>query len=213
LARDEIPEFSYAARRGQPVLDPAMRRMAFLAGGISLVVIVVALAWSGMKPGIGFGPPPVILAPAGPLRVAPDDPGGLTVPEADEQIMSGDDGGGVAQLAPQAAAPAIAQLSAAAGLQQAAPFAPAAAAAAEQGDVQVQLAAAADEAGAMRVWAGLAAKMPAAFGDRQPEILPDVVNGNSVWRLRLGGFADVDAAKAFCAKLVAKGAVCTVPSP
>jgi hypothetical protein len=31
----------------------------------------------------------VIAAPPGPLRVQPADPGGLTVPEADEQIMSG----------------------------------------------------------------------------------------------------------------------------
>ena len=55
---------------------------------LSLLVIAVALLWSGVR-GTGFGPPPVITAPPGPLRVAPANPGGLTVPEANVPIMSG----------------------------------------------------------------------------------------------------------------------------
>jgi hypothetical protein len=213
---EKLPEFSYAARRGRPAVDPALRRIAFGAGGVSVLVIIIALVWSGEKPGIGFGPPPVILAPAEPLRVAPANPGGLTVPEANEQIMSGDNSGPPPQLAPAAPAPDLAQLSQAAGLTAPAPAAPppapapVAPAPVPAGDVGVQLASASDEATAAQVWAGLAQKMPDLLGSRQPEIIPTVINGNSVWQLRLSGFADAAAAQAFCAAVSAKGASCTV---
>jgi cell division septation protein DedD len=221
LRKQEMPEFSYAARRGRPVVDPAIRRMAFGAGGVSLLVIAVALVWGGMKPGIGFGPPPVIAAPPGPLRVQPADPGGLTVPEADEQIMSGA-ASAPPQLGDDGTAPALTQLNADA--EQAAPRpAPAAARApalaavpgvtVPAGNVQVQLAAAPDEADVENVWSLVSQGAQDVLGGRQPEIVPAVENGNSVWLLRLGGFADQDAARAFCAALAAKGAACSVAGP
>jgi hypothetical protein len=101
----EVPEFSYRTRRQTAAFDPTMRRIALGAGGIATLVIIVALVWSGMKPGLGFGPPPVITAPPGPLRVVPANPGGLNVPEADEQIMSGASSNAPAQLAPDGTAP------------------------------------------------------------------------------------------------------------
>ncbi len=211
---DKLPEFSYAARRGRPAVDPALRRIAFGAGGVSVLVIIVALVWSGEKPSMGFGAPPLILAPAAPLRVAPANPGGLTVPGADQQIMSGDDSAQPPQLAPAAPAPDLAQLSQAAGLTAPAPPAPAPVPAAPApvttGDVGVQLASASDESAAAQIWAGLAKTMPDVLGSRQPEIIPTVINGNSVWRLRLGGFADAASAQAFCATVTARGASCTV---
>lgn len=103
----DVPEFSYRTRRQTAAFDPTMRRIALGAGGLATLVIVVALVWSGMKPELGFGPPPVITAPPGPLRVVPANPGGLNVPEADEQIMSGDSSNAPAQLAPDSTAPDI----------------------------------------------------------------------------------------------------------
>ncbi|MDD2705528.1 MAG: SPOR domain-containing protein [Acidocella sp.] len=219
--------------RGQR-LDPAIRRMALGAGGLSLLVIVVALGWSGIHAG-GFGPPPVITAPTTALRVVPADPGGLEVPGANVPIMSGQTSSGAPQLAPAAAAPALALLNQAAGVNQPAPApvpapatapgpvpaaTPAAAVAASaaapppakvsSGPIGVQLAATADEAGAQAVWAQLKKKFPDLLSGKSPDIIPAVVNGHSVWRLRLSGLGDADAAKAFCAKLTANGAACMV---
>ncbi len=220
MAAQDDEEFVYHAHRPNQPMDPAIRRMAFGAGGVSVLVIAVALLWSGVH-GTGFGPPPVITPPAGPIRVAPADPGGLTVPEADEQIMSGDNSGPAPQLAPAAPAPEIAQLDQAAGVPVAvqAPAPPAApapaagatpAASAQNGPAQVQLAATPDAPGAQSEWNRLKAKMPDLLGGRSPEIVPAVVDGQSIWRLRLGGFASQAAAQAFCAEIVAKGAACTV---
>jgi hypothetical protein len=74
----------------------------------------------------------------------------------------------------------------------------------------VQLAATPDEGSAEAVWAGLQKKAPDLLAAKNAIILPAVINGQSVWRVRLGGFASTDAAQAFCAQLVAKGAACTV---
>jgi hypothetical protein len=206
----EDDSFVYRTRRPEQKIDPAVRRMVLGAGGLSLLVIVVALLWSGAR-GIGFGPPPVILPPAGPLRVAPVDPGGLTVPEADVQIMSGDSETLPAALAPAPAAPALSQLNQAAGVTAPAPAAPAPPPApVASGPAEVQLAAAADEPGALADWNHLKGEIPALLGSKNPEILPAVVNGQSQWLLRLSGFPDPAAAAAFCASAVAKGVPCTV---
>jgi hypothetical protein len=198
---DQIPEYSYATRRGRTPVDPAMRRMALGAGGVSILVVLVALAWSGEKPGIG-----------------------LTVPEANEQIMSGA-GAAPPQLGSDGPAPAIAQLTQAAGLTPVAPPAPEGATpptppvaplpatlVAPAPQFAVELAAAPNEADVENVWSLLLRGLPDLIGNRQPDILPVVVNGNSLWHLRLGGFASEAAARAFCAQLIAKGAACTVPS-
>ena len=220
--------------------------MAMAAGGVSMLVIVVALGWSGIRTG-GFGPPPVINPPDAPLRVAPQSPGGLVVPGADVPIMSGQPAPQDApQLAPAGQAPAVAELDQAAGLNQPPPApptpapassaqpdaaqpaaaqsapAPAAAAPAPQSSAatpsaaapgapaDVQLAATPDEAGAASTWAALQKKCPDLLGDKKPMIIPAVVKGQSVWRLRVSGFPNTDAAKSFCAQLTAKGAQCAV---
>jgi SPOR domain len=216
-------DFLYQSRRPGQGMDPAFRRMVLGAGGVSVVVIAVALLWSGVR-GTGFGPPPVISPPPGPIRVVPQNPGGLVVPEANVPILSGDNSVAPAQLAPPPATPDITQLDQAAGLVASAPAsAPAPAAtppqlpapvqatvAQESGPVSVQLAAVADAAGAATVWKALQAKMPGLLAGKQPEIVPAVVKGRSVWRLRLGGFASADAAKAFCAQVTAEGTSCMV---
>ncbi len=234
--RGEIPEFSYQRRRQRPVVDPALRRIAMGAACLAAVIIGVALGWSGVKPHLGFGPPPEIFPPATPLRVAPADPGGLSVPEAEQDIMSGARPAAPAQLAPVAPAPDFAQFQAATGGPPltAAPALPDPGAApgddagAAPGDapaangvpggprvmlngpIQVQLAAAADIDGVHKAWAQLQARMPGLLTGRTPQFLPAVVNGQNIYRLRVGGFADRMSADAFCAALVAKGAACVV---
>ncbi len=214
----DIPEFSYRTRRQTPAFDPAMRRIALGAGGIATLVILVALVWSGMKPGLGFGPPPVITAPPGPLRVVPANPGGITVPEADEQIMSGDSSNAPAQLAPDGSTPDLSAFQppppappapAVAPASTAAP-APATAAAPVNSNILVQLAADVDPQGPKSSWQALNAKMPRLFAGHSPVYSHAKVAGVEFWRLRTGGFTDIAAARQFCAAVKAEGAACTV---
>lgn len=221
----ELPEYSYARRRGGPVLDPALRRIALGAGAVSVLVIVVALLWSGLRPGLGFGgAPPLIAAPGTPLRIAPAQPGGLQVPGANEQIMSGAADQGAPQLAPAGPQADLGALQQDANVgatkppppaptpPAAPPPAPAAppAALAATGSVEVQLAATGTEAAAHRLWATLAQQQPKLLAGHSPLFIPVTVNGKSVWRLRLPGFADQASAAAFCAGLGAQGVACTV---
>ncbi len=222
----DIPEFSYRTRRQTAAFDPAMRRIALGAGGIATLVIVVALVWSGMKPGMGFGPPPVITAPPGPLRVVPANPGGITVPEADEQIMSGDSSTAPAQLAPDGTSPDLSAFQppppppappAAAAAAPASPApasavapAPAAPAAPVDSSILVQLAADVDPQGPKSDWRALNAKMPQVFAGHTPIYSHANVAGVEFWRLRTGGFTDINAARQFCAAVKAEGAACTV---
>jgi len=243
--RDPDDDFLYQPHRARGErFDPALRRMVLAAGGASMLVIVVALGWSGFRTG-GFGPPPVVNPPDTPLRVAPQSPGGLVVPGADVPIMSGQPAAqGAPQLAPSGQAPAVAELDKAAGLNQPPPAPPAAvrAAAAQPAAAQpapaqaasapqasaaspsaaspgvakpdvptdVQLAATPDEPSAASTWSSLQKKYPDLLADKKPVIIPAVVNGQSVWRLRISGFPSAEAAKSFCDQLTAKGAQCAV---
>jgi SPOR domain len=170
------------------------------------------------------------------LRVAPASPGGLVVPGADVPIMSGQaDSTAAPQLAPQGQVPDVAQLDQAAGLNQppppppvtAAPAAPAGATVAsavpapagpagvvpagpQKFSGQVQLAATVDEGGAEAAWTAAQKKAPDVLVGKNPIILPAVINGQSVWRVRLSGFSSSADALAFCAQLTAKGTACTV---
>jgi len=221
----EIPEFSYSRRRRKQAFDPLMRQIALSAGGVATLVILVALVWGGMKPGIGFGPPPVIQAPPGPLRVAPANPGGLVVPGADQQIMSGQSGATPDALAPATPAPDISAFQpppppppAPAAPPSAAvtpPVPPAVSALvpvppAADSKIQVQLAAAVDPAGAKTAWTRLNSKMPGLLSGRTPLYSHAFVAGVEFWRLRLSGFADIAAARQFCDAVKGQGEPCTV---
>lgn len=130
-------------------------------------------------------PPPAAAAPAAPSAAVP---------------------AGAAAAAPAATAPAAAPATAApVPAAAAAPAMPA-----KPHPALVQLAATPDEGSAEAVWAGLQKKAPDLLAGKNAIILPAVISGQSVWRVRLGGFASTDAAQAFCAQLVAKGAACTV---
>ena len=250
---DSDDDFLYRPHRAKGQrFDPAIKRMAIVAGGVSVVVIIVAWIWSGIHP-YTFGPPPEIMPPTTPLRIIPADPGGLEVPEANVPIMSGESlSDADAHLASPGVAPDITALDQAAGLtppptaaagqtqvasssapsddaddaddkivdapqsitpalsQAPRPGSTATSAAQAEGLTSVQLAETGSEEEILGVWSKLQQKFPGMMSGRQPELLPSIVNGQSVWRLRLGGFETAGAAQTFCNTLVAQGASCAV---
>ena len=78
---------SWRPQRREAWIDPQIRRMALIAGG---AVVVVALGVGGYSM-LAHRPHgvPVIEADSRPLRVKPDNPGGMQVVGAEEQIMGG----------------------------------------------------------------------------------------------------------------------------
>jgi hypothetical protein len=126
--RQGMQSESWRPQRRDSSFDPQITRMAVLAGG---VVGVLALGY-GAYSLIGHGPRtvPVIEADSRPVRVKPDNPGGMQVAGAEEQIMGGAGSGQADAMAPSPEIPEPqvlrAQIQAA---RQPAPAAPAAQAA------------------------------------------------------------------------------------
>ena len=80
-----------AGHRFRRPSDPGMRRLAVIAGGIGGALLVIVGAWSlGGRHSAGV---PMVEAPGGPLRVKPENRGGMQVAGADDPILSGDGGG------------------------------------------------------------------------------------------------------------------------
>ena len=208
----------------QPGMDPDMRRMAIVAGGIgaavALVIGAVSLSHRGHH-GV-----PVIEAAAGPVRVKPLNPGGMQVAGAEDAA------GGVEALAPAAEKPALHALhartrqAAAHTTQVAEPHTPItpAPAMAQVAPVQravateapvvrgttIQLAAFETQQAAEQDWGKLAEKIPGLFNGHAPEVERAQVAGHTVYRLRTGGFANIAAATEFCGRVRAKGGDCTI---
>ena len=89
---------SWRPQRRDALFDPQIKRMAVVAGG---VVLVLGLGYGGYSL-IGRGPRavPVIEADSRPVRVRPDNPGGMQVAGAEEQIMGGTASGQADMMAP-----------------------------------------------------------------------------------------------------------------
>jgi cell division protein FtsN len=104
----DIPPYASPRLRGARGFGPETKRTAIIAGGLGIGIIALALLWSGIH--TGLGPPPIIKAPPGPMRTVPTNPGGLQVPGANEQIMSGRVSSGPPELAPAAQAPDFSKL-------------------------------------------------------------------------------------------------------
>ena len=205
-----------------------------LAGGGAAALLVVGIASWGLTG--GEAPvPPVIEADPRPLRVKPENAGGLQVAGTEEQAVS-PAGNRRYGLAPAAEAPAPLALRAQLGagrpaseLSEPAPVAaaptpqvvtasPAAAVAPAPrpapppSGAAVQLAAVASEDVAKQEWQRLSKRMPDLLGDRAPVIQRLERDGRIIWRLRTGGFADTAEATSFCVRLRAKGLACTIGS-
>ena len=74
----------------------------------------------------------------------------------------------------------------------------------------VQLAALGSEDAAKAEWDRLAKRMPDLMGGRKPAVSRIEHDGRTLWRLRTGGFTDTAQATAFCERVRAKGAGCSV---
>ena len=74
----------------------------------------------------------------------------------------------------------------------------------------VQLTAVNSEDAAKSEWQRLSKRLPDLLGQRKPAFSKTEHDGKAMWRVRTGGFADVAQATAFCDKVRAKGAGCSV---
>jgi hypothetical protein len=215
-------------------MDPATRRLALIAGSLGAVLLAVVGAWTLM--GHRNTTVPVVQADTRPMRVKPDNPGGMQVAGADEDILSGGNQGGDGKLAPAPEAPAPQALRSpppappvaaapapAATVVPAVPSAPAKPAVAKPATVPekrpavtaangtlVQLAAVRSEDAAKSEWQRLSKRLPDLFGQRRPAFSKTEHDGHTLWRIRTGGFSDTAQASTFCEKVRAKGVGCSV---
>jgi SPOR domain len=79
-------------------MDPSTQRLALIAGGLGGVLLLVVGGWSMV--GHRSTTVPVIQADTRPIRVKPENPGGMQVAGANEDIMSGDPDTNSGKLAP-----------------------------------------------------------------------------------------------------------------
>jgi hypothetical protein len=144
-------------------------------------------------------------APVAPVTAAPlPAPAGATSAPAAPATPA------PASLAP--AAPAAAAPPAPRPATVAPPPAVARAPAPGTGKTLVQLGALTSGEGALQEWERLSKRFPDLLGNRHPNVTKTEHGGKTYWRLRTGGFSDSAQAAAFCERLRAKGAACTVAS-
>lgn len=212
-------------------MDPDMRRMALFAGGIAVVlaVLIGASALTGRR----STEVPVISAETRPIRVRPENPGGLKIDAAqNDAFTSGSDTSGAKLVAPAetpdmkawgsgrpsspaAVSPPPAKPAVTATTPPTLVAKPPAAVATGKatpaaGKLVVQLAAVGTEQAARNEWQLLAKKMPDLLNGHEPSYSHIDRDGRTFWRLRTSGFADVAQARNFCEHVKAKGASCSV---
>ncbi len=93
-----IPSPTYRIPRRSRGMDPATRRLALIAGGLGATLLLVIGGWTAL--GHRSGAVPVVQADSRPIRVKPDNPGGMQVAGANEDILSGDPDTNSGKLAP-----------------------------------------------------------------------------------------------------------------
>lgn len=244
----EVPVPSYRMRPAEQ--GPNWRLIAIGGGLVALAAAAAAIAW-GLSPVWAPRSVPLIEPDPRPIKIRPDDPGGLRVPNQDELIFERNRGAPLppsgARLAPEPEAPALDALRAqvtqadprpapeaaphpapqAAAPARPAPApqpapatapqttaAPAAAVALRpvpSGRVRVQLGALTSEEAARAEWERLARRHADLLGEFRPDIQRFEREGQPpLFRLRTGGFRDIDSARAFCERLRERRVPCIV---
>lgn len=100
-----IPSPTYRVPRRSRGMDPATKRLAIIAGAFAGVLVLVVGGWSVL--GHRSGTVPVVQADSRPIRVKPENPGGMQIAGAADGILSGDSGNDdTGKLAPPPEAPA-----------------------------------------------------------------------------------------------------------
>jgi hypothetical protein len=84
--------------RGRPGMDPDTRRLVMFAGGLGAVL--VALIGASAVIGHRGNEVPVVAADARPIRVKPDNPGGMKIDGAENDVFSGGSDTADSKLAP-----------------------------------------------------------------------------------------------------------------
>lgn len=209
---------SYRARRNG--LDAGTKRLMLAASALGVLLLGGMGVWalSGHRSAAGV---PRIEADSRPLRIKPENPGGM---EAIGLIDAAGPDAAAGSLAPVAEKPdpqaLVAQRTAPPGAPMLAPAvitpttAPAvvtpAVVPAATGKVMVQLGSVDSEKGAAAEWQRLSRKMPEVLGERQMVAQRAELNGKAVWRVRTGGFSDVADATQFCKRVRAKNLGCSL---
>src|ERR1700722_6212801 len=98
-----IPRPTYRIPRHSHRMDPATRRLALIAGGLGGALLAIISSWSVM--GRQSTTVPVIQADSRPIRVKPENPGGMQIAGSSEEMSGGGDTNG-GKLAPPTEAPA-----------------------------------------------------------------------------------------------------------
>lgn len=99
-----IPAPIYRVPRRTHGLDPGTKRLATIACVLGGALVAVVAAWSMI--GHRNGVVPVVQADSRPIRVKPDNPGGMQVAGANDDILSGGTGTDGGKLAPPPEVPA-----------------------------------------------------------------------------------------------------------
>jgi hypothetical protein len=224
-----IPTPTYRIPRHRQGMDPGTRRLVIIAGGLGATLLVTVGGWTLI--GHRNTVVPVVQADGRPIRVKPDNPGGMQLAGVNEDLLSGGGEAKLGKLAPPPEVPAPQDMRnpppvAAAPLAAAVPaVAPALAkpvaakpvaapdkhpATPAANGALVQLAAVHSEDAAKSEWQRLSKRLPDLLGQRKPAIVKAERDGHTLWRVRTGGFSDVSQATSFCEKMRAKGVGCSV---
>ena len=235
-----IPSATYRIPRHRRGMDPMTKRLALISCGLGGALIVVIGGWSMLGhhsatiPVVQADSGPIRVKPANPggmqvaganddilsgggngavdkLAPAPEtpDPQALRAPPPLPVVP--------APLAVAPAAPAPASVATAKPIQakpipvpdKRAAVVPDHAPPAGK-DAFVQLAAVRTADAAKSEWERLSKRMPDLLGQHHPAISKVDRDGQTLWRVRTGGFTDVTQAKDFCDRVRAKGSGCSV---
>ena len=99
-----IPSPTYRIPRHRRGMEPATRRRALIAGGLGATLLAVVGGWEFV--GHGSTAVPVVQADGRPIRVKPENPGGMQVSGAEQDILSGGTESKDGKLAPPPETPA-----------------------------------------------------------------------------------------------------------